>query len=247
MPTESSTAASPPSLDLSGEPERTQYRPISPWSVATLLVGLASPLALIGPLLWFVPLIAIPFGWLAFRQLAQRELRYIGQTAAVSGLCLAALFCGWSVAQRLSREARISAEAQKFADAWLDIVLAGKLHEAHQLQSAASRRQSHGTDLSSYYEAQSDAGKDFETFRSTEPLKSLAGRQDDIKLVCTEVRHIVDGLTDHFTLRYEITTGEIAGSSGAIWVSCQREHRPDTAGADWQMTGIALHEPQPLQ
>jgi hypothetical protein len=237
-----STTVSP--VALPSEPELTQYRPISPWAVATLGAGLASPLALIGPLLWFVPLLAAPLGWLAFRQLDQRELRYIGRTATVAGLCLAALFCGWSVARRLSREVHIRQEAQQFADGWLELVLDGKAREAHQLQSPAGRRVAQGTDLASYYEVQTDAAKDLAAYQSNPPLPFLLGKKNEVKLAFAEVsNHQADGLADYFTLRYEVTAGTIPGSNGSLWLSAKRERRSDSAGADWQVTSISVTEP----
>jgi hypothetical protein len=243
MPTERAVPhVADPSV-LPREAELPQYRPISHWAVATLLVGLAAPLALIGPVLWCVPLAAAPLGWLAFRQLQRTDLKYVGQSATVAGLCLAALFFGWSVTQRLSREIRISSEAEQFATEWLELVLTGKLNEAHQLQIASSRRVELGTDLVSYYEAQSEAGKDLEAFRTNQPLASLAGQADKIKATFAEVtQHQVDGTTDYFTLRYDvISTGPPVPTS--LWLSARREQRTDSGGSDWQMTGISATEP----
>jgi hypothetical protein len=233
-----------PKLALPSEPEFNQYRPISPWAVATLLVGLAAPLALIGPPLWIVPLLAAPLGWLGFKQLQRQDIKYIGQTALVAGLCFAALFFGWGVTQRLSRELRIGQEAEQFATSWLQLVGQGKLREAHQLQSAASRRVELGTDLVSYYEVQTEAAKDLETFRSTQPLASLAGRGNDVKLAFAEVvNHQNEGLGDYVTLRYEVTAGKVEGSDGSIWISAKRDRRPETGGADWQITSVTNTPP----
>src|SRR5690349_4351543 len=123
------------SAALPSQPELTQYRAISFWAVATLLAGLAAPLALVGPLLWWVPLVTIPLAILAFRQLRQPDPRYVGKTAAVFGICLAALFLPWGVAQRLSRETYLSAEARRFSDEYLQLLLTGQTREAHQIQS----------------------------------------------------------------------------------------------------------------
>jgi hypothetical protein len=232
------------SVSLPAEPELTQYRAISFWSVATLLAGLAAPLALIGPLLWWVPLVTVPLALLAFRQLNQPDPRYVGKTAAICGMCFAALFFGWAITQRISREARVKQAAAELADDWLQLILAGKLHEAHQVQSPATRRQPANMNLTAYYEAQIEAGRDLETFQKSEPVKSLLGQQDKIKVQPVEVtRHTVDGLTDYFTLRSEITAGQIPGSTGSLWISAKRESHPDTAGSDWQITAVSLTEP----
>jgi len=243
MPTERSAPHVATASGLPQEAELTTYRPISFWSVATLLVGLASPLALIGPILWSVPLAAAPLGWLAFRQLERSDLKYIGRTATVFGLCLAALFFGWSVAQRLSREARFASEAEQFASQFLELVLNGKVYEAHQLQMPGGRRVAPGTDLVSYYQSQAEAVKDIESFRANQPFASLAGQEGKIKFTFGEVvMHYVDGATDYFTLRYDVTsTGPPAPSS--LWVSGRRERRSDTGGSDWQVSTLSATEP----
>jgi hypothetical protein len=222
----------------------SQYRAISPWAVATLLAGLAAPLALIGPLLWWVPLVAIPLALLAARQLRQADPRYIGRKAAIVGACLAALFFAWSVSQRMSREVRINAEAQQFAGDWLKLILAGKTREALQLQSPASRRQSPGIDLAAFYEAQADARKDLEAFQKGEAVAAIAGKQPDLELAPGEVtRHTHDGSTDYFHLRYELVRGELPGGTSTLWVSAKREHRPDSGSSEWQITALSLTEP----
>lgn len=229
---------------LPSEPELTQYRAISYWSVATLLAGLAAPLALIGPLLWWVPLVTIPLAILAFRQLQQPDPRYVGKAAAVCGLCLAALFLPWSVAQRLSRESYLSAEARRFSDEYLQLLLAGQTREAHQIQSPASRRMEPGSDLVAYYEASAEPGRDLVAYTKLEPVASLVGQQGKLELEFAEVsRHVVEGLTDYVTVRYEITRGTIPGSSGSLWVSVKRERHHDSLASDWQINSLSVSEP----
>lgn len=239
----STSTISPPAA-LPSEPELTQYRAISFWAVATLLAGLASPVALVGPLLWWVPLVAIPLAVLALRQLQQTDPRYVGKTAAVCGMCLAALFLAWSVSQRLSRENYLAGEAHKFADEYLELLLDGKFREAHQIQSPAGRRQEPGANLVSFYEATAEPGRDLETYRQQEPVASIIGQRGKLELEFVEVtRHVVEGLTDYFTLRYEITQGQVPGSSGAIWISLKRERHQDSLASDWQISQVSLSEP----
>jgi hypothetical protein len=221
-----------------------QYRPISPWGVATLLVGLASPLALVGPLLWWVPLIAIPVGLLAARQLRQTDPLYVGHKAALAGACLAAMFFGWGVTQRVSREVRINGEARQFTDDWLGLLLAGKLHEAHQLQHLPARRQTPGVDLAAYYEAQPDARKDLEAFQKGEAVAAVAGRASELEFAPGVVtRHSQDGTSDYFHVRHELVRGEFPGGASTLWISAKRERPADAESSVWQITGISLTEP----
>ncbi|WP_254512181.1 hypothetical protein [Anatilimnocola floriformis] len=231
---------------MQSEPELTQYRAISFWAVATLIVGLAAPLALVGPLLWWVPLATIPLGIVAFRQLRQLDPRYVGQTAAVIGVCSAALFFAWAVSQRMSRELQITAEAKQLADDYLKLILAGKIPAAHQIQTAAARRQTDEANLDAFYEAQAEAGRDLQTFRSLEPVKYLAGQQGKIELQMAEVlNHTIDGTSDYVTLRYEATSGQIPTPSGSVWITAKRDSHPDAPGSDWQISSISVSSPAP--
>lgn len=229
---------------LPSEPELTQYRAISYWAVATLFAGLAAPLALVGPLLWWVPLATIPLAILAFRQLRQPDPRYVGKTAAVCGICLAALFLAWGVTQRLSRESYLAAEVRRFSDEYLELLLTGRTREAHQIQSPAARRVQPGSDLVSYYEATAEPGRELAAYSKLEPVASLVGQQGKIELEFAEVtRHLVEGPTDYFTLRYEVTRGTIPGSSGSLWVSAKRDRHHDSLASDWQINSLSLTEP----
>lgn len=242
MDRSTSTTTAPAALP--SEPELTQYRAISFWAVATLLTGLASPVALIGPLLWWVPLVTIPLAVLALRQLRQTDPRYVGKTAAVCGMCLSSLFLAWSVSQRVSRESYLASEARKFADEYLQLLLEDKVREAHQIQTPAGRRQSPGDDLTSYYEATAEPGRELDNFRKQEPVASIVGQQGKLDLEFAEVtRHVTEGLTDYFTLRYEIPNGQIRGSSGSIWVSLKRDRHHDSMASDWQVSQLSLTEP----
>ncbi len=66
-----------------------EYRSISGWAVAGLIIGLLSPLALVDPLLWAVPIVAGMVCVRAFGQIKQKAPAMIGRKAALVGLWLA--------------------------------------------------------------------------------------------------------------------------------------------------------------
>jgi len=226
------------------EVELPQYRAISPWAVATLIAGLAAPLALVGPLLWWVPLLALPLAALAGRQLRRGDPPYVGKTAAVCGLCLAVLFLGWAVSQRLSREITSTAEAHRFVNGWLELIRAGKLPESHQIFSPPSRRVPAGTDLADYYKASTEPAKELATFEQNPAVVALANPAVAVELDSGEIsQHLVDANADYFTLRYEIVRGTIPGSNGSIWITVTRERSPTSATVEWQVNSITVTEP----
>lgn len=68
------------------------YRPVSGFAVAGLLLGLGSVAALIHPVLWVVPLCGVVATWYALRQIALGSPPLLGRKAALIGLTLSLIF-----------------------------------------------------------------------------------------------------------------------------------------------------------
>ncbi len=72
--------------------ELGEYRAISRLAVGSLVVGLLSALALLGPILWMVPLFALVLGLLALVVIQRSRGGLVGVPMALAGLCLAICF-----------------------------------------------------------------------------------------------------------------------------------------------------------
>ncbi len=68
-----------------------QYRSVSRWAVAGLLLGALGPLALVDPLFWSAPILSIIVCLWALWQIKQNAPAMIGRKAALIGLWLAVL------------------------------------------------------------------------------------------------------------------------------------------------------------
>ena len=117
-----------------------QYRALSGFAVAALLLGIASSVALASPLLWFVPVLGCAAAGLALRSINRNPTQLTGRALAVAGLALSVLFGAAAPARLLSRNMLLESHAKEFAARWFEFLAAGDVRRAHQLGRAAASR-----------------------------------------------------------------------------------------------------------
>lgn len=132
-------------------PELDHYRPISPLVVVACVAALASLLAVVHPLLWIVPAVAVLLSVSAIIRLSSPQSRHGGRNAAVAALCLAALIGSYAPARTISRDRALFAESRAKTDEWLSLVQQGRVQEAHQLTQNSFDRFSGPGSLASHY------------------------------------------------------------------------------------------------
>ena len=74
------------------EADVARYRPFCGLAIVGLLVGLLSALAILDPLLWFLPVLGVVLSAVALRRVAAADPPLVGRTAAVAGLGLSVAF-----------------------------------------------------------------------------------------------------------------------------------------------------------
>lgn len=117
-------AATSDADDVSG------YRPVSVLSVAAAGLGVASTLALVGPVFWMLPLVGTAVSWAALRDVARPGAAKAGRLAALAGLALA-LGCGTqAVVAATTTEWLARGRAEAAVAFWLESVAAGRLDDA---------------------------------------------------------------------------------------------------------------------
>lgn len=117
------------------------YRSISGWAVAGLILGLISPLALVDPLVWAVPVAAILVcGW-AFIQIKQNTPAMIGRKAALAGLWLAVFSLTAASGDWLYFRWCIRGEASQVAMYWFQLLAKNQPEYAFQLTLPPLQRQ----------------------------------------------------------------------------------------------------------
>jgi hypothetical protein len=133
------------------EAELAAYSKPSVQAIVALLLGLLSPIALIHPLYWIVPLVTVVLSLIALRKIASSDGQLTGRTVALLALGLALLFGAWASSRHYSRQSAVFGQARQYSQAWLDLVLAGRLYEAYELHLSSSSRHPPGTSLEEIY------------------------------------------------------------------------------------------------
>lgn len=100
------------------------YRPVSRLAVAAAGLGICSAAALLHPLCWVLPLVAIGLAVAAFADI--RRTGRAGGLAALAGLALACGFGAQAVTQAGVERLLAGRRAQAAARLWLDAVRAGR-------------------------------------------------------------------------------------------------------------------------
>ena len=119
--------------------ELPNYRPVSVPAMVGLLLGLASPLAVLHPVVWFVPALAVVVNAYALLSI-DRSGPVIGRSAAAWGLALALLFGTLAPARVYSYDYFQKQDARRFAGAWFEFLRRGEPHKAYQLTLAPTER-----------------------------------------------------------------------------------------------------------
>lgn len=205
-----SFASSDPHVSSLDEKPLTGYRGISVAAVLTLVLGSASALALVHPLLWVLPPLTVAVAVVALRAIDAEGSMLTGRGLALAGMSLALVFGLWAPARVLSRQWQLYRQARVFADEWFELVRTGKLPEAHQLSLPHADRQLPGTLLSSVYEKSLDAGAKLKSFYEEKPAKTIAALGDRATYRFRAGAGIAprEFITEHIALDYVVTYEE---------------------------------------
>ncbi len=124
---------SPPErIALSPEPELVRYHALSAAAVTGLVLGILSPLALVGPALWVLPLLAGALSLLGLWRITRRE-ELVGRGVALAGLVLAVSMGVAGAVAWCGHRWLVVREARQYADMWFDHLAGGRPEKAFLL------------------------------------------------------------------------------------------------------------------
>lgn len=128
-----------------------EYRSLSGWAVAALILGLLAPLALANIWLSLIPLAGIVVAVIALVRMAVLAPALTGRKSALAGLFLSVLFASAAAADHLVYWQAMDREARRFASAWFAFLADDQPHKAHQLTLMPRYRQPLDNRLWEYY------------------------------------------------------------------------------------------------
>jgi len=118
-----------------------EYKPLSVLAITAFVVSFVSLLALAHSLMWVLPIVSLAVSLIALVRLTRPAAQEGGKTLAILGLLLTLLIIGYIPARTISRQQEISRQGREYAREWLQMVLNGKLKEAHQLSLRSHERE----------------------------------------------------------------------------------------------------------
>lgn len=156
----------------------------SPLAVISLILGLASIGAMLTPILWAVPVVAVLVGFQALRSIAANPLVWRGRGLVIVALALACFWGGMAPVYHITRHHTLNTQARVHAEHWIDLIRQGKLMEAHQLRLGFNERVEHDLDLKEHYKSELNR-LNYDVFATGSPIKELAkwGPQAEIRSV----------------------------------------------------------------
>jgi len=145
------------------------YRPLSPIAIVSLLLGLASGLAMLNPVLWLVPLGAIALGVLAYLKIQRQHTEISGATLAMMAIIIGAFMFGLASVRHFYWQQKLNDKGAQFVSGWVELLKDGHLHQAHQYTLKKENRLKPDQDVATFY---LPAEEDLASTANREPLDS---------------------------------------------------------------------------
>jgi hypothetical protein len=155
------------------DPSVSEYRPISGWAIAALLVGLASFVALFHPLLWAVPMVGVAVSLVALRRISRSDVPVVGRKLALVGLVFALLYGVAAPVRMATRDYWLCSRAERLANEFLGYIRSKKTAEAYALTKQSLEKKPLKPAPGSPEAAQPERKSQREMFVSNEPVKTL--------------------------------------------------------------------------
>src|SRR5262245_11838169 len=153
------------------EPEVVEYRSLSGWAMAALVLGLLSPAAIVAPILWLIPAMGFVAALIAMWSIAAAQGQKSGWYLAVLGLLLAIFFGVAGPARAITRNIWLQTRAERIAHVFVDLLRQAKPLEAHELTKLASQRKPLAPNTLEQIQKNPDMKREYDRFLNCELVK----------------------------------------------------------------------------
>lgn len=157
----------------SQDAEMASYRPLAVQAVLGLIFGLLSPLAMVDPMLWAIPVLGLFFSYWALRRIKKSSQAMIGWKIAIAGFMFSLLFLAAAPSDWLYYRWMVSQEARQFAALWFKYVVQDEPTKAHQLTAAPQTRQPLDNKLWAYYRGNVRQRRELENYVKSPAVRTL--------------------------------------------------------------------------
>jgi len=220
--------------------EFAEYRIVSSQAVLGLIVGLLSPLAVLDPSLWCVPILGVILSVWALRRIKKNAPVVVGRKMAWTGLALSLFFITSVPAYSLVYRTIVRNEAEQFSDLWFQYLVQNQPQKAHQLTLAPGLRQPLNDRLWDYYRNSPRPRKELETYVGNPTVRTLLelGPRARARFYQTAGQLRDDG-SDQVVLLYAVTYEE-SGEKKSFFVTLSASRTTLADGtAGWHILGAS--------
>ncbi len=230
------------------EDDTIRYRSISRLAVAGLLLGIASPLAILGPLLWLLPALAVAVSGLALASIRRRSEVLGGRGVALIGLALAILFGTVTLSHTIGFSYFLRRDASTIGTAMFDYLSNNEPHKAHALTLAPQQRQPLDSRLWEYYHNTEHARKGLQEFVEQPVVRTLLalGPQATVRPLGTEYQGTTSGGESTLSQIYAVTYDDGGPQTFFVQVVVKRLRGSQDGSTGWQIEVVQV-SPHPFQ
>jgi hypothetical protein len=224
-------------LHAAADADVQQYRPVSGWAVAALLLGLLSPLAFVGAIFWLLPVLGVAVSVLALRQFSMPDNVSTGRSAALVGLALGLVFGTAAPAAQWSETWLLKREARSLGEAWFAHLAAGQPAKAAQLAVSPNLRRPLDDKLWDYYRSGPEARKELEDLIAQPHVRTLLALGPRAKIRFYETGDVTRYEQRDLLTQYFAVTRDDQGRTKTFFVRVltERSINPKTKRAGWQI------------
>lgn len=227
-------------LAASDDASISHYRSVSWAAILAMLLALASALAIANPLFLVLPLAALAASLYALRQIAANSELLTGRSLAIAALFLSIFFLVFAPARLWMRSRVVQEKGQELADAFLDLLQAGKLQEAHQLAQIKYITPRPDESMTPGFDPKKLTPEDFREFEKTQTIRNM--RRLEFKFTY-RLEGVESGRaygdSELLVLRYRIVpdSGD-EKKSFPVWISVARTVEPSAGMATWKLVDM---------
>ena len=214
------------SLDPHGEPQ-LDYQPVERLAIVGLIVGLLSPIAMLAPVLWFVPILGLLTSLMALANI-RREGR-LGRTVALVGLALSTLFIVVPVSRILSTQLLLARQARPVAEQFLEYLRQRSPQKAIMLNRAPDYRRPLDEGLWLFFRADDDARSELQQFVTRPPVRMLLALGERARVRFYRTATVAsEGDLAQVDYWYSVTFDDEDGRKKTYFIGLLLERKPTT-------------------
>jgi len=216
-----------------------RYRAVSGLALGGLLAGLASAVALVGPLGWGVSAGGVALNALALARIARAGRGLIGRVAPLAGLVLSAFFAAAGVSRWWVGNRLLDHEARRFAAVWFDALRRGDFYKAQQLTLDPHVRWPPGEDPRDFYRGNPRRREQLQRYVLQPPVRALLalGSKAEVRFYETADQGQQDG-RPWVQLTYAVSYDDPGDGRTSFFLGLLMDRLTAAGRTDWRVLRV---------